>query len=158
MANLVPYQLRDSVGRLREGISEAFDRWLPERFRREDEPGVTSWPSTLFSSGGPAVDVIEEDDAVKVAAEMPGLSDRDFRVEILNDRLVLHGEKKASHRRKDRDYYFSECAFGSFRRVIDLPCEIDADKATATYKHGVLNVVLPKTENSKAKRVKVNIS
>lgn len=158
MANLVPYPIRDSFGRLREGITEAFDRWLPERFRREDDLPARAWPSALFTSGGPAVDVIEDDDTVKVAAEMPGLSEKDFKVEIQNDRLILHGEKKSEHKKKDRDYYFSECSYGSFRRVIGLPCEVDADKAAATYKHGVLNIVLPKTEGAKARRVKVNIA
>ena len=157
-ANLVPDHIKDSVERLRDGFLDAFDRWLPERFRREGETTLGSWPAALFTHGGPAVDVVEEEDAVKVSAEMPGLDEKDFKVEILNDRLVLQGEKKASQEKKDRNYHFSECSYGSFRRVIDLPCEIDADNAKATYKNGVLNIVLPKTETSRAKRIKVNVS
>jgi HSP20 family protein len=158
MSNLTPYGFKESVERLRDGVVDAFDKWLPERFRREGDTGPTAWPSALFTPGGPVVDVVEEDDAVKIAAEMPGLDEKDFKVEIHNNRLVLQGEKKAGHEKKERDYYFSECSYGSFRRVIDLPCEIDADKAKATYKNGVLNVVLPKIESAKAKRIQVNVS
>jgi HSP20 family protein len=156
MPNLIPVNWRDSVDTLRDNVLGVFDRWFPARPRRAGEEFL--WPSTLLAQGGPAVDVVEDDDAVRVTAELPGLDEKDFTVEVRNDRLILRGEKRAGREEKKRDYYYSECSYGSFTRSVPLPCEVNADKATANYKHGVLHVTLPKTEPGKAKRVKVDVS
>jgi len=86
------------------------------------------------------------------------LTEKDFSVELSGDRLVLKGEKKANREEKKRDYHYAECSYGSFTRSIPLPCEVDADKASARYARGVLIVTLPKTEAAKARRVKVDVS
>jgi HSP20 family protein len=158
MSNLIPSGWKDSVEQLRNGVLDVFDRWLPQRHRREGERNEFLWPGTFLAQGGPAVDVIEDDAAVRVTAELPGLDEKDFHIEVRNDRLILRGEKKSSREEKKRDCFFSECSYGSFSRSIALPCEVDADKATANYKNGVLNITLPKVEGAQPKRIKVNIS
>lgn len=158
MSNLIPASWRDSAEQLRDNVLDVFDRWLPQRHRRMRDDDSVWWPTSLLAQGGPAVDVIEEEDSVRVTAELPGLSEKDFTVEIQGDRLLLRGEKKASREEKKRDYYFSECSYGSFSRSIGLPCEVDAAKAGAKYKNGVLEVTLPKTEQAKKRYVKVNVS
>jgi HSP20 family protein len=158
MSNLVPSNWRDSAEQLRDNVTNLFDRWLPQRFRGSHTRDECLWPSTLIAQGGPAIDVVEEDNAVRVTAELPGLSEKDFEVEVRDGRLILRGEKKAGREEKKRDYYYAECSYGSFSRVVPLPCEVDGDKATANYKHGVLNVTLPKTPAAKTKRIKVDVS
>jgi len=158
MSNLVPVSWRNSIDDLRRSVLDTFDRWLPQRFRREVSPDDAFWPNTLLMAGGPAVDVTEDDHSVIVTAEMPGLDKKDFTLEIEGDRLVLRGEKKAAREEKNRSYYYSECAYGSFARSIPLPCEVDVEKADATYKHGVLHVKLPKTEAAKARRITVTVN
>lgn len=158
MSNLVPVSWRNSVDDLRRSVLDTIDRWLPQRFRREGSPDDAFWPGTLLMAGGPAVDVAEDDHNVMVTAEMPGLDKKDFTLEVEGDRLVLRGEKKAAREEKNRSYYYSECAYGSFARAIPLPCEVDVEKADATYKHGVLRVKLPKTEAAKARRITVSVN
>ncbi|MEN6637319.1 MAG: Hsp20/alpha crystallin family protein [Clostridiaceae bacterium] len=150
MPNLVPKPR--ALTSLRDSVNEIFDRWMPAR--REEERQMM--PETFLT--GPAVDVVEDDKMVRVTAEMPGLNDKDFNVEIEGDRLILSGEKKHDREEKKENYYYSECSYGSFSRVIPLPCEVDADKANATYKNGMLEVELPKKEGAKSKRVNVNIT
>jgi len=157
MTNLIPSAVKDSVEQLRDNVLDVFDRWVPRRAREPLESAL-AWPTSLFARGGPAVEMTEDNESVHVAAELPGLSEKDFKVEILNDRLVIEGEKKSSREEKDRNYFYSECSYGSFSRSIALPCEIDAAKAKAQYKNGVLNIALPKTEQARARRVKIEVS
>jgi len=157
MSNLMPATWRGSVEQLRDNVMGLFDRWLPQR-RREYGPATTQWqwPTALFA-GGPNIDVYEDADAVRVTAELPGLDEKDFEVEVCEDRLLLHGERKANREEKKRNYYYSECTYGAFSRTIPLPAGLDAAKAEAEYKKGVLTVTLPKTEQAKAKRVKIEV-
>lgn len=158
MSNLVPVPLRDSLERFRRSVLDLFENWLPGERQSGLTRESTFWPTAFFSMGGPAVDVLEDDDSVRVIAELPGLDEKDFSVEVEGSRLLLRGEKKTSREHKDRNCYYSECSYGSFSRVIPLPCDVQADKASATYKKGVLEVVLPKTEEAKSKRIKVQVS
>lgn len=159
MPNLTPSTWRRSIEQLRDNVVDTFDRWLPQRSEdRETALGRDAWPLSLFTHAGPPVDLVEHDDKVEVTAELPGLSEEDFSVELSGDRLILKGEKKANREEKKRDYYYAECSYGSFTRSIPLPCGVDIDKATAKYTRGVLNVTLPKAETAKAKRVKVDVS
>ena len=158
MSNLIPNNVKDSVDHLRENVMDVFDRWVPKRLRPQQEDQTPLGPSTLFAQGGPAIDVSEDDEAVRVTAELPGLDQNDFSVELREKRLILRGEKRSSREEKDRNYHFSECSYGSFTRSVPLPCEIDADKVTARYKNGVLDITLPKTERSQAKKINVDVS
>ena len=158
MTNLVPAPIKESVERLRDDVMGIFERWLPERKHSARAPITDLWSSGLFGHSGPSVDLDEDDSNVHVTAELPGLTESDFNVEVTGNRLILRGEKKASREEKNRDYVYSECSYGSFSRVIDLPCEVQADKAKATYKHGVLKLTLPKSADAKAKRIKVTVS
>ena len=113
-------------------------------------------PLSLFSERAwPAIDVAEKDDAVVVRAEVPGCTPEDIDISVYGNTLTLSGEKKESHEDKGDGYYHMESTYGSFRRDISLPAEVDQDKVEAVVKDGVLSVTLPKTEKSKAVKVKV---
>jgi HSP20 family protein len=143
------------VERLRDNVMGVFDRWLPQRHEGVHDEG--SWPLSLFTHRGPAVEMSDDDDAIRVTAELPGLNKRDFQVDLYEDRLVLRGEKKAQRETKEAGHHLTECSYGSFARSIPIHTEIERDKVTAEYKHGVLHVTLPKTEAARAKRIKVDI-
>lgn len=86
----------------------------------------------------------------------PGTSaNANFAVEITGERLMIRGEKKHESRRSGRGYRYQERHYGALARVLRLPCEVDADKAQANYRRGVLRVTLPKTERAKAKQVEI---
>ena len=154
MKDLVPVTWSSGFNDLRNRMMQAVDRWLPER-ATDDDRAMTAFWSNL---AGPAVDIEDRDNEVIVSAELPGLEKKDFNVEVEADRLILRGEKKASKEKKDGNYFYSETSYGSFHRVIPLPTEVDRDKADATYKHGVLTVTLPKTEEARGRRVAVKVS
>jgi len=103
----------------------------------------------------PAIDVAEKDDAVVVRAEVPGCTPDDIEISVYGNTLTLSGEKKESHEDKRDGYYHLESTYGSFRRDIPMPAEVDPDKIEAVVKDGVLSVTLPKAEKSKAVKVKV---
>lgn len=105
----------------------------------------------------PAVDIYEEGDNIVVKAEMPGVELDDIEVTVTDNMLVLRGEKQKEEEADEGDYYRSERVYGAFSRSIPLPAETDAQKATATFKNGVLEVRIPKAEEAKRRQVKVNV-
>jgi HSP20 family protein len=106
----------------------------------EIEPG---WGR--LGSFNPNVDVKESDKEIAIAAELPGMEDKDIDISLTKDALTIKGEKKQEKEDKGKDYYRMERSYGSFTRTIPLPAEIDTDKAKAEFKKGVLNITLPKT-------------
>ena len=105
----------------------------------------------------PAVDVYEEKDDVVIKAEIPGLSKEDISVQVTNSTLTIKGDKKREQEVKEDDYYRCERSFGSFTRAVALPCEVKADQVKASFKNGVLEIRMPKTEEAKKKAVTVKI-
>jgi HSP20 family protein len=105
----------------------------------------------------PQVDVADTDKEIKVSVELPGLDDKDVEVSLTRETLTIKGEKREEKEEKGKDYYRSERSFGSFTRTIPLPFEIDAEKAAASFKKGVLTVNLPKTKQVISETKKVAI-
>jgi HSP20 family protein len=125
---------------------------LVNEFFRGGNGGERGWWTGAWS---PAVDMYESDQALTVKAELPGFSKDDVQVEIKDNVLTLKGERKREHEVKEEQYHRVERAFGAFRRSFVLPALIDADKAEATFKDGVLELKLPKAEEAKPKRVSI---
>ncbi len=105
----------------------------------------------------PAVDVSETDDAVIVKVDLPGVNPEDMEISLTDNVLVIKGEKKKEEEEKKENFYRMERFYGSFMRAIHLPCEINEEKIQATYKNGVLKIVLPKKPEEKKKVIKVNV-
>ena len=114
------------------------------------------WPSE-FEIGYPSVDIFEDSDKVTVKAELPGVEKDCVNVSINEDTITISGEKNKEEKVEKKDYYRLERSYGSFSRSLRLPAEVKADRASATFKDGVLEVTIPKTEKGKAKGVKVDI-
>lgn len=94
----------------------------------------------------PALDVNETDKEVCISAELPGMKEDDIDVSLDNNVLTISGEKRSEREEKSKDVYRMERRWGSFCRSVQLPRGLDVEKAEASYKNGVLSVVLPKTE------------
>jgi HSP20 family protein len=105
--------------------------------------------------GWPNIEVSETDKDVKVMAELPGLEEKDVRVELANGVLSIKGEKRTET--EDRDRLFSERHYGRFERRIPVE-DVDEDKVSATFKNGVLTVSMPKVPQvqSNVKRIAIN--
>lgn len=105
----------------------------------------------------PQIDVRETDKDLKVSAELPGMTDKDIEVLISGDSLTIKGEKKEEKEDKKENYHRMERRYGSFRRVLQLPGEVKADQARATFKNGVLEISIPKSEEAQKEKKKVEI-
>jgi HSP20 family protein len=98
----------------------------------------------------PAIDFVETDKAFELTADVPGMAEKDIRLEVINGVLRITGETKDEKEEKRRDYYMSERRHGSFERRVRIPDGVDADKIEATFKNGLLAVTLPKTAEAQA--------
>jgi HSP20 family protein len=105
----------------------------------------------------PKVDVAETKEAIQVTAELPGMTEKDIEVTLSDGHLVISGEKHAESEQKDKNYHRIERSFGSFRRAIALPAEVDDKKVDASFKNGVLSVTLPKVAPSAASGKKIEV-
>jgi HSP20 family protein len=115
------------------------------------------WPAAALRMHAPALDVYEEKDQVVVKAELPGLSKDDIEVNLSGSTLTIKGEKKKEEEIEEKDYYRCERSYGSFARSLELPSEVKADQISASFKNGVLEIRMPKTEEAKKKETKVKI-
>ena len=106
----------------------------------------------------PSLDVREDEHAITVDLEMPGMKKEDFNLSIENDNLTIAGERKSEASDTQGESFRSERIFGKFTRSLTLPVAVETDKVTASYKDGILRVSLPKAEIAKPKKIEVGIS
>ncbi|OLD66108.1 MAG: hypothetical protein AUI52_05255 [Acidobacteria bacterium 13_1_40CM_2_68_10] len=112
-------------------------------------------PAETVGGWFPPVDIHEEPDRIILRAELPGINRDDIDVSIENGTLTLRGEKKQEEAIESENAYRLERFYGSFARSFVLPAAIDPDHIKASYKDGVLEVVVPKAEEAKPKKIKV---
>jgi len=101
--------------------------------------------------------VFDDDDKVVVRLETPGMDRGDFDLQVTHNHLVIRGEKRIARERTEGRYHVAECAYGRFERAIPLPEEVEAGKASASYKNGVLRVALPKSASRRTKKITVKV-
>lgn len=114
------------------------------------------WRRKTSSAAAPAVDVTETDKGYEITAELPGLADKDLEVKLANGALTIKGEKTEEKEEKRKDYHISERRYGAFERSFQLPQGVDSDKVEASFKNGVLKIMLPKT--AEAQKAEKNIA
>ncbi len=105
----------------------------------------------------PQVDIYEDEEAVIIHAELPGMDQKDIEVKIENCTLTLRGERKHEQDIKKENYHRVERYYGSFQRSFSLPHTIDQEKVKAACDKGVLTITLPKKEETKPKQINVEI-
>lgn len=133
---------------LRSEMNRAFDFDFPRPLSRARK-GETFW--------APAVDIADEKDHIIVKADIPGMTKDQIEVSVHNDVLTIKGEKRQEKETKEKDYVRTERFYGSFHRSFSLPTQVDSQNVKATYKDGVLEIVLPKKEGARPKQIKVDI-
>ena len=103
-----------------------------------------------------AAEVHEDADSVCVKIEVPGMEADDFDIQVIDNALVVSGEKRAESERKEGRFQIMECAYGSFERVIPLTAAVNEQQAKAKYKRGVLTITLPKLKTAGKNRITIN--
>jgi HSP20 family protein len=143
---LVPYirRHRNGLSRLHSDMDDLFNAFFGGLDMPRYEQKV--WP---------ALDIAENEDSIVVHAELPGCKTEDINISVHGNTLTISGEKKESVEKEEKGYYHVERSYGSFRRDLNLPSDIDADKIDAVFKDGILTLTLPKAEKAKPIKVKV---
>ncbi len=150
--------LVDGWQRLYRRASSAITRFTPGSKAREDEKGAGQEIAVRSAGWGVlAAEVFDDDDQIVVRLEAPGLEKSDFDLEVLDNYLVVRGEKQVERERTEGRYHVTECAYGRFERAIPLPDEVDSSKARANYKNGVLRIELPKVASRRRRTISVDV-
>ena len=111
--------------------------------------------STADASSGTAVDVVEQDGAVKVTASLPGVRPEDLSVSLTDNALTIRGEVRREDEDREGRYHRKERYYGAFARTVALPVPVQAEKAEASFEDGVLTVTLPKTSNTQSTHIPI---
>ena len=152
---LTPWRPFSEMARWEHEMERMFDDFFGRRLRPIwDERW---WPTKAIGVSAPAVDLYEEKDEIVAQVELPGIGKDDIQVNITDHRLTIKGEKKKEEEIKEGSYYRSERSYGSFSRSVELPTEVQVEKAKASFKNGVLEIRLPKSEAAKKKEIKVKV-
>lgn len=103
----------------------------------------------------PAVDVYETADSVVVLVDLPGVAQEEINLIVGRNSLTVQGERRDTGERKDRTYISLEIPFGPFERTVEFPSAVDPERATASYRAGFLEVVMPKVGAAAPRRIAV---
>lgn len=102
-----------------------------------------------------SVDIFQTQEHIVILAPIAGIKEKDIKISITDDVLVIKGERKVRHNIEDEKYYTRECFWGPFSRSIVLPLEADVSKVTANFEDNVLEIEIPKKELKKTKIIKI---
>jgi len=155
-------QIREGVSRAWEGLQEG---WQQLRERASDaltrfspsagKGGERQLELTAPRWGLLAAEVREDENQIEVRIEVPGMERSDFDIEVINDVLVVRGEKHIEREEHKGHFHIMERAYGRFERAIPLGATVDETAAKARYRRGVLSISLPKRNAGKSRRIKV---
>jgi HSP20 family protein len=146
--------LRREVDRLFEDFGFSRTKWrLP--FQRSAFNVEPLWRE--FSVAGPAVDIVEKDNAYEITADLPGIDEKNVDVQVSNGNLTIKGEKLEEKEEKKKNYHLQERHYGSFERTFGIPDGVDADKIEASFKKGVLTITLPKKAEAQKPAKKIEV-
>ena len=149
MKSLVPSNLYPELATWHRDIDNLFGRFFSDG-GEEMAQALMNW--------SPLMDVFERDGQYIVRADIPGVNPREVDVSVVNDTLVIQGERKKSDEVKEKNYRLTETAYGRFERRLALPRGIDRDKITARFDNGVLEIAVPLPASATAKKVPVEIA
>lgn len=105
----------------------------------------------------PSIDVVETKEGIKFQAELAGMRPEDIHLEVEDNVLIISGERRFEHEVEEDKYYRIERRYGSFSRSIALPQGVLSENIEANYENGVLEVLVPKAEEAKPKRIDVAV-
>jgi HSP20 family protein len=157
-STMYPQRGHDSMLQLHRDIDHLFDRF----FREFNSPLLTGWPTfPSFEGQGvlkPRVDLSAREQEYLLTVEIPGVNEKDVRLDISGNMMTIQGEKKQEKEEKETDYYRIERSYGSFQRVLSLPEDVEQEKIKARFKDGVLSVTMPRKTMHKGevKQIKIN--
>jgi len=165
ITDIIPWNRNRALGTHRQDVVDPFN------MRRRDIDRVFGdfltdwrWPDGMtmldrqMQGFMPEIDVKETDKEFRVRADLPGMDEKDLEVTFVDGALSIKGEKREEHEEEKGNMFHSERRYGAFERMIPLSSDIDLNKAKATFKKGVLNITLPKTDNARSNRKTIPVA
>ena len=140
---------------------EDLDRMFDNFFRRGwMRPWRRDWPvfgevDRAFETRIPRVDVIDRDGEVSVKAELPGVEKKDLDISMTEDSVTIKGSTRREEKEEKGDYYRCEISRGEFSRTVALPATVDTARAKASFKDGMLELLIPKVEARKRRSINI---
>lgn len=104
----------------------------------------------------PLVDLYEDGENIVVKTELPGMKKEDIHLSLDGDTLTIKGKRNMEREIKKRNYYYAERFYGNFSRRVYLPSKVKREGVTASYKDGVLEIILPKEKEDSSKEIKIS--
>ena len=150
-------QLAEGWRELRDRASAALTRFHPLGTAGDAPTREEAHARRGASWGLLAAEVLEDDQAVEVRLEAPGMKASDFDLSVHDQHLVVRGEKRVNRQIDDGRFHVMERAYGAFQRSIPLPSAVDETRAEAHYEDGVLVIRLPRTQQSRRRRITVRV-
>ncbi len=135
---------------IQERMNRLFDETLQRtRSREEEDISAGLW--------APPVDIYESENEIVLKAELPEIDQKDIDIKVEDNTLTIRGERKFEQETKKENYHRIERAYGKFSRSFSLPNTIDREEIKASYKDGILKLVMPKREETKPKQITVEV-
>ena len=138
-----------------EEMDLLFDRLSHRLMSRMGFPALAEagWP---FSSQTPRVDLVDRGKELVLRAEVPGVAKEDLGISLQDGTVTIHGETRKESQEDKGDYHRREISHGTFQRCVRLPAEVDGEHSKASFKDGVLELVMPKLHESTATRIAID--
>ena len=147
MAGLILWKNQE-INKLKRDMDRLFDRMW-------DDFGMPL--STKVEREIPSIDLSETEDSLIIRAEVPGIDPDDIEISITDNILTIKGEMTHEDTEEKGDYHRMERRYGYFSRTLELPCKIVVEDVRATYKKGVLSIIMPKCEQPSTREIRVNV-
>jgi len=147
------YEDRGPVDHLHREVDQLFDNF----FRGFGTGGFFS-NSLAADFLKPTLDIGADEKEYSISIEVPGVDQKDVKLEIANNTLTVRGEKKQEHEEEEKNYYRMERSYGSFQRVLSIPEDADQEKIKAGFKNGVLHITTPRKSlpESEVKKIPIH--
>lgn len=143
-----------------EEMDRMFENFLgrswPRPWAHPPRWDLPAWPEMpAMNLRMPKVDIVDQDNAVVVRAEVSGVKKEDLEISLGDNTVTIRGRTQHEEKEEKGDYYRSEISRGEFSRTVALPCDVDSDKSSAKLVNGILELTLPKLEKAKRRSLKV---
>ena len=140
--------------RTADAVGSRINRLLNDAF------GALDWQyrDSAGASWVPPVDILEDSDAIRIAAELPGVRPEDVNISLEGNVLTIHGQKQQVAEERTERVHRYERTYGVFERTFSLPASVDANKIKAQYDVGVLTITLPKVERARPRQIQVDVA
>ncbi len=135
------------IASMQDELNRVFQDAFGRRFAPE---GEVVWQ--------PPIDIEEQEDRYTAHVELPGMKLEDIKITLEDNRLVIRGEKTRTEEKKNATYHRLERVYGTFERSFTLTHALKSDKIEATYRDGVLEVVVPKADEAKAREIPIRVA